>query len=170
MIRSIAVTTLLFLCFALAETAILANMLFLPAVPDFLLLMLLYVAVQNGRLYGVIAGFISGLMLDFLSGCPFGFNCLLRTVIGYGAGLFNRTLNITGVLLPALQGLVATLVKVILLWLISVCFPAGIRSYMLLTPALAFELALNIVLAPVMYAFMALFGRYVVLSLEQVPQ
>ena len=167
MIRSVTISTLFFLCFALFETTILANMLFLPAVPDFLLLILMYVAVNNGRLFGVTVGFISGLFLDFFSGCPFGLNCLLRTLMGYIFGLFSKTLNINGVILPALQGFLATLLKALLLWIISIFFPSGIKSYVLFSTPLAFELAFNTVLAPLMFAFMSLFDKYVLLSLEE---
>ena len=131
MIRSFIATTLFFLILALFETAIFSNLLFLPSSPDFLLIVLLYVAVQNGRLFGVISGFISGLLLDFFTGCPFGLNCLLRTIIGYIAGLFNKSLNLSGVLLPALQGLSASVIKIVLLLLISFFFPAGIKGYTL---------------------------------------
>lgn len=168
MIRSIAISTLFFLCFALFETSILANMFFLPAVPDFLLLILIYVAVKNGRLYGTIAGFISGILLDFFSGCPFGLNCLLRTIVGYIAGLFTKTLNISGVFLPALHGLFASLLKVLLLWLISFFFPTGIKNYVLFSSFLAFELILNIVLTPIMFAFVSIFDKYVLLNTEKV--
>ena len=41
-------------------------------------------------------GFFSGMFIDFLSGAPFGFNCLFRTVIGYIAGFLNQNINYTG--------------------------------------------------------------------------
>ena len=168
MIRTLISSTLFFLAFALFETALLSNMLFLPASPDFLLLTLLYIAVQNGRLFGVTAGFISGLLLDFFTGCPFGLNCLLRTVVGYVAGLFSKSLNQTGMLLPALQGLFATLLKILLLWLISLFFPSGIKGYMIFSSARLFEIAGNTLFAPFVFAFLSLFSRYIVMDVEKV--
>ncbi|MCR5724547.1 MAG: rod shape-determining protein MreD [Treponema sp.] len=168
MIRSLIASTICLLVFALFETAILSNMLVLPAVPDFLLLIVVYMAVQNGRLFGASAGFISGLLLDFFVGCPFGLNCLLRTIIGYGAGLFHRTLNLNGILLPALQGAVATLLKILLLWLITIFFPVGTKTALLFSSSRLFELACNTVLTPVLFAFMSLFNTYILIDTEKV--
>ena len=168
MIRSLIASTVLFLAFALCETALLSNMLVLPSSPDFLLIILLYVAVQNGRLFGVTAGFISGLLLDFFTGCPFGLNCLLRTIIGYTAGLFNKALNQTGILLPALQGLSASVVKIALLWIISLFFPVNMTSYVLFSFPRIFELTCNTLLTPVIFAFLAMFNRYIVMDVEKV--
>ena len=83
MLKSFSVSALILLCFSLLETAILSNISVLPAVPDLVLLCVLYFSLINGRMYGESTGFISGLFLDFLSGAPFGFNCVLRTLIGY---------------------------------------------------------------------------------------
>ena len=80
----------LLLIVILFETALLSNIRLLPVVPDILLLVLLYISVFNGSLTGEVTGFFSGLMLDFLSAAPLGLNCLLRTLIGFIAGLFNK--------------------------------------------------------------------------------
>ena len=65
--KKFAVACLFLLGFILLETGILSNMLFLPAVPDFVLLCSLYFSLQNGRLFGVSAGFTGGILLDFLT-------------------------------------------------------------------------------------------------------
>lgn len=80
MVKVFSVSTLILLIFAMVETAILSNLSFLPAVPDLVLLASLYIVMMNGKTAGVILGFVSGLILDFITGCPFGYNCLLRTL------------------------------------------------------------------------------------------
>ena len=79
MIRRWITIICILLVAALLETALLSNIIFLPAVPDLLLLIVLYLSVYNGSLTGETAGFVSGLMLDFLTAAPLGLNCLLRT-------------------------------------------------------------------------------------------
>ena len=102
MVKVFSVSTLILLIFAMVETAILSNLSFLPAVPDLVLLASLYIVMMNGKTAGVILGFVSGLILDFITGCPFGYNCLLRTLICYFAGFFNKNLNLAGFFIPFL--------------------------------------------------------------------
>ena len=168
MIKSFSVTALILLCFVIFETAILSNLLFLPAVPDLLLIITLYVSVNNGRLFGVSSGFVSGLLLDFLSVSPFGLHSLLRTIIGYVAGLFNKTLNMTGVFLPIVIGIVATIFKMLILWVISVFYPDSVVSYSLVSKEFCFELAANAILTPIMFRFLHIFSHVILLNPENV--
>ncbi|MBQ7158311.1 MAG: rod shape-determining protein MreD [Treponema sp.] len=161
MIKPFFAACLFFLGFSLFEAAILSNIMFLPAVPDFLLLCSLYFSVQNGTLFGTTTGFISGLFLDFLSAAPFGLNCLLRTIIGYVGGLFQKTLNINGILLPMLFGFVATLVKALVIWLIALFYPLGIQTYELFSVTFVVELLLNTILAPITFRFLDLFAHII---------
>ena len=48
------------------ETAILSHIRFLPALPDLILILVVYIALHNGTVAGVTAGFFSGLIFD----CP----------------------------------------------------------------------------------------------------
>ena len=54
------------------ETAILSHLRFLPVLPDLILILIVYTALYNGSAAGVIAGFFSGLIFDFLSLAPLG--------------------------------------------------------------------------------------------------
>jgi rod shape-determining protein MreD len=119
MIRTILAAIVLFVSLLLVETAILANIAYLPAVPDIMLIAVMYLAFKNGTFAGETAGFFSGLLLDFASGAPFGLNCLVRTIAGYVCGLFERTLNSSGIFVPALLGLCVTLFKILLTNLVS---------------------------------------------------
>jgi len=49
MIRSFLSAVIVLLCFSLFESAILSNVLILPSVPDFLLIVVLYLAMRNGK-------------------------------------------------------------------------------------------------------------------------
>jgi rod shape-determining protein MreD len=167
-IKSFSITTFILLCFALLESAILSNMLFLPAVPDLMLICLLYVSIQNGRLYGVSSGFVSGIIIDFLSASPFGLNCLLRTTLGYISGLFNKTLNIDGFLTPITIGACATILKAGVLWLIAFLFPNVSAVYHIISKTFAAELIMNGLLTPVIFKFLNVFKNSIVLTPENV--
>ena len=109
-------------CFLILETAVISNLTFLPAIPDFLLIITLFVALNNGSLLAESTGFVSGIMLDFLSASPLGLNALLRTILGFIAGFFHDVLNATSVLLQIIYGAVATVLKAIIVYLISLFF------------------------------------------------
>jgi len=166
MIRSFSVASLIILIFALFESAILSNLVMVPAIPDFLLLMVVYLSVQNGRLYGTSIGFVSGLFIDFLSLCPFGLHSLLNTIIGYVAGFFHKTLNINGIILPMLLGAIATLVKALVLFVISLFYPA-IKAYSLFSIPFLGELILNSLFTPLVFSFLGFFSQILLLDMER---
>ncbi|AEE16781.1 rod shape-determining protein MreD [Treponema brennaborense] len=158
MIRAFVSSLFLLLLCALVETALLSNIMLLPAVPDLLLITVLFVSVYNGSLLGETAGFCSGLFLDFLSAAPLGLNCLLRTVIGFAAGLFHKSLNVSGFMIPAVLGFIATVFKALLLYVVSFFFPNGVIAYDLFSAAFVFELTVNTLLTPAVFAFLRLFA------------
>ena len=65
------------------ETAILSHIRFLPALPDLILILVVYIALHNGTVAGVTAGFFSGLIFDFLSLAPMGLHSFVFTVLGF---------------------------------------------------------------------------------------
>ena len=158
MFKSFLCSFLILLCSVIVETSILSNISFLPAVPDLVLICVLYFSFLNGKNYGQVSGFLSGLLLDFLSGSPLGFNCLYRTVIGYLSGVFRRTINSSGFIVPSVIGLLATILKVFLIWLISLFFKS-IKIYNIFTFSFLFELVTNVLLTPLMFKFLNSFRR-----------
>ena len=158
MFKSFLCSFLILLCSVIVETSILSNISFLPAVPDLALICVLYFSFLNGKNYGQVSGFLSGLLLDFLSGSPLGFNCLYRTVIGYLSGVFRRTINSSGFIVPSVIGLLATILKVFLIWLISLFFKS-IKIYNIFTFSFLFVLVMNVLLTPLMFKFLNSFRR-----------
>jgi rod shape-determining protein MreD len=150
----------------LVETAILSNISVLPAVPDLILLCTLYFGIINGKVAGEITGFASGLFLDFLSGAPFGFNCLFRTALGFISGLLGVSFNFEGILMPAVIGFAGTLIKVFFVWIISLLYPNVSVTYHLISIPFLFELAANTVLAPLVFKFLSLFSTSLLLKPE----
>ena len=157
MTKSFACSVLIVIAAALIESTILANLYILPVVPDLILISCIYLSLLNGRTYGQLNGFVSGLTLDFITGVPLGFNCILRTVISYIYGFFSTHIVITGIIVPVLTVSIGTLLKYVLVWLISLFYtainPASILSFDFL-----FELIANTVLAPFVFNFLSFFS------------
>jgi rod shape-determining protein MreD len=166
MTKSYVTSILIIFCTVLVETAILSNISVLPAVPDLLLLCTLYIGIINGKISGEISGFTSGFFLDFLSGAPFGFNCLYRTALGFIAGLLGISFNFEGIFMPAVVGFTGTLIKVFFVWIISLLYPNITAVYHLLSVPFLFELACNTILAPVVFKFLSLFKSSLSLNAE----
>ena len=64
-------------------TAILSHIQLLPALPDLILILVVYIALYNGTAAGITAGFFSGLIFDFLSLAPMGLHSFVFTVLGW---------------------------------------------------------------------------------------
>ncbi|MGP1511388.1 MAG: rod shape-determining protein MreD [Treponema sp.] len=163
MIKSFTVSSTIILCLLMIETAILSNISALPVVPDLLLLSTIYFSLVNGRTYGQLSGFASGLLLDFVSGVPLGFNCLYRTIIGYAAGFFCGTLDFTGVFIPCVMGASGTIVKFFLIYIISLFFPAVTMAHGIISIYFLFEFVINIILAPIMFKLFGAFEKLILI-------
>lgn len=168
MIKSFTVSAIIVLCLLMIETAILSNISALPVVPDLLLLCTIYFSLVNGKTFGQVSGFASGLVLDFVSGVPLGFNCIYRTIIGYAAGSFCGTLDFTGIFIPCVLGAAGTITKFFLIYVISLFFPAITLSYGIISIRFLFELAINTLLAPIMFKLLSAFEKMISLRKREI--
>jgi rod shape-determining protein MreD len=148
------------LAILLVETAILSNWYILPVVPDLLMITVLYIAYTNGSMIGQTTGFFSGLILDFASASPLGLHALIRTILGFIFGRLHQTVTISGILIPMIVGFVATLLKAILLMVVSFFYPSGIDTYFSTGTAFFSECLLNSIMTPVMFKFLASFSVF----------
>lgn len=140
------------------EASILSNITILPAVPDLALVCLLYMSVRNGRTQGQILGFLLGLFIDLMTGIPLGFNCIIRTVIGYIAGTIGVSLNTSGLIIPAVFAFLATLFKAFAAWIISMLFPSMINTVNISSVYFLFSLIVNTIITPALFKFFSLFS------------
>lgn len=168
MIKSFFSTLLVFFCFIIFECAILSNIIMLPSVPDLMLLVLLFISLHNGCLLGESTGFFSGLMIDFMTAGPFGLNCLLRTLLGFIFGTLSSSINTDGFLLPAFLGFVATLLKYLLMFIISFFFPGCNIEFNIFSLPCGFEILANTLLCPLIFAFLRLFSAHLLVNNDKV--
>lgn len=142
------------------EIAILSNITVLPSVPDLALISLLFISLKSGRTQGQILGFISGLFLDLMSGMPLGFNCIIRTAIGYTVGIFGYSINSDGIFIPALFGFCGTIMKSLLAFVVSILFPSILNASGIFSANFIFEIACNTILTPIVFRFFMLLNSF----------
>lgn len=162
MIKSYVSSILILIFFVLIETSLLSNIAFLPVIPDFMLMCVLYFSIRNGKIAGETTGFVSGLLLDFLTGTPFGMSCLVRTLMGYFGGLLHNLMNYQSFLVNMVVGFFATLAKTVLIYIISLLFPRYVNHYHLFSSVFALELALNTVFTPIIFKLLHSFDSFLV--------
>jgi len=156
--RIIIWTSVTALIFALFQAAILSNLLFLPVLPDLVLLVIVYVSFMNSSTTGVTVGFISGLLLDFLSAAPIGLNTFTKTLTGFIAGKFSGSFNLSKILIPATMGFCATILKVSTTLILSIFFGPEILNYNISGITFWLELFENTASAPLVFGLLGLFS------------
>ncbi len=148
------------LVFLFLEAAVLSNITFFPVLPDFLLILTLYISLTQGCVAGETNGFFSGLLLDFLSASPVGLNGIVRTLIGFVAGLFGGIVNISGIMVPIVIGALGTVFKAIFIRFTAFFFPTVVFTYDIISPILWQEMVCNMVFTPVLFHFFRHFGFF----------
>ena len=139
------------------ETAILSHIQLLPALPDLILILVVYIALHNGTLTGVVAGFLAGLVFDFLSLAPMGLHSFAFTVLGFLYGLLYRKYNVRRFFFPLILGLSATFFKVGILLLLHILFGQSIQVYNPFAVSFWIEVAENALCAPLLFMLFGLF-------------
>ena len=94
--------------------------------PDTILILLLFLAVRRGATSGQVAGFAVGVAEDLASIAPLGFHTLLRTLVGFGAGLLHGYLFLDPLLMPVLLVIGSAIVKGLLASLVAAIFGVAI--------------------------------------------
>ena len=159
MFGSIAWATVIAAISALIQSTLLSRFAIFHVVPDLALGVLVYSAYINGSVVGQSVGFASGILMDFISAAPLGFNALVRTLIGAAAGLLKGTFFLDRIILPVVLCAVATLLKAAIVGILHVLFAGAVPAYSLSTMELPIEVAYNAIGAPFLFAFLNLFRR-----------
>ncbi len=125
--------------------------------PDFALIVLIFVALRRGSMVGQVAGFASGIVEDFASVSPLGFHMLLRSVIGFIAGLPAGNLFLDPLFMPILLTVIATIFKGLVSGLVSALFGLEASGFRYFAGRLWIEAACNALASPFLFALLGLF-------------
>ena len=158
MIKKIIWSLVFILAAALIQSTIFSRLAsYIYAKPDLALCILVYTAYVNGAMTGQVAGFFSGIILDFISGAPLGFNSFIRTLIGGITGFLKGTFYLDPIFLPMALCAAATIIKALLYYLLHLLFSGLIPHYSLFSLVFWVELGMNTLLAPFLFALLKLF-------------
>ena len=141
----------------LLQSTILQRIALFYAVPDLILLILVFTAYINGTMTGQITGFFSGFILDFLSSAPLGLNALIRTLIGALTGLLKGAFFLDVFFLPMALCAGATILKAFCFFLLHLILADIVPAYNFAAPTFWVELGLNTLIAPLFFGFLKLF-------------
>ena len=158
MVKRIVWAVVFILIAALLQSTVLSRLaLYIRAVPDLALCILVFSSYVNGTMTGQLSGFFSGFLLDFLSAAPLGLNALIRTLVGAITGFMKGTFFLDIVFLPMALCAGATVFKAIAYFLLHLLLAGAVPSYAFLSPVFWIELGLNTLCAPFLFAFLKLF-------------
>lgn len=149
--------TILIALFAATQSTIFRHGLVAGVTPDVALLILIFSANQQGSFKAQTAGFVSGLIQDFLSITPLGFHAFTRTLLGYLYGVFKGKLFIDPILMPMLLAALGTFFKAVFGFFILAVFSPDYAAVIFST-RLGIEIGLNALTAPFLYGLLKLLG------------
>jgi len=127
-------------------------------VPDFLLLVVVTLALVEGPAAGASAGFAAGLIFELLGSGPVGPMVLVLTVTGYMAGLLHENMFAEGWLLPltvlAVASIGSTLAYGLMLDLLGVGGPFLLTFFTKMLPEALYDTALGLLVYPWLARFL----------------
>ncbi|MDR1626115.1 MAG: rod shape-determining protein MreD [Spirochaetia bacterium] len=149
----LAASIVLTVAFVLFQTTFLHAVAFQGVIPDLSLIAVVFIANRNGTVAGQTVGFAGGLVEDFLSLSPLGFHALLKTLVGFLAGMSFGIIFIGSFFMPMLMVGAASVLKNVLAALVMALTsdPAAGSFFSLQT---LIETGYNMVLSPFVFAIL----------------
>lgn len=136
---------------ALVQTGWLPRLAIAGAVADPLLVLAVATGILRGAESGAVAGLVGGLLQDLLSGGPLGVNGLSKLVVGFGSGLFERSIYIENPFLPAVAAFAGTLLGETLVNVVVAVTGLGTVAWPEALPRIVVAAALNGAIAPLLF-------------------
>lgn len=129
--------------------------------PNFILMYVVYVALNRGAMKGQLTGFLYGLSWDILSTDIFGIRALSLTIAGYIAGKFNRNLNKDQIATQIIIMSVCLIATHLLLILLYLLIPNDFAKKSIeLNSNFFIYLIVNLILTPVVFKILKFFKKH----------
>ena len=158
--RKILIISAVLVSITVLESTVFKKVLSGFVIPDIGLIMIIFYANSRGNMEGQIAGFVAGLAEDFISLSPLGFNCLIKTIIGFISGSTKSKIYIDPILFPVFLVLFFTLLKGLIAAVVCSVFLKPEIAPVVFSSKFLFEIVLNTFIAPFVFAFMKLVKLY----------
>jgi rod shape-determining protein MreD len=149
--------TILVAIFVVLQSTVLRNVRIFDVKPDFAFIIFLFTSSRQGSFRSQLTGFCTGLLQDFLSLAPIGFNALVRTIVGYLTGLLRGNLFIDPIFFPILIAVVGTLLKYFLGYVLMVVFVSTASAATVMGVHMWVEMGINAFFAPFIFALLKVF-------------
>jgi rod shape-determining protein MreD len=130
--------------------------------PNFILMFIVYVALNKGIMKGQTIGFLYGLTWDVLSTDIFGVRTLSFTIAGYLAGSFNKKLNKNQPLTQIIVMAIGLIVTHLILNITYIIMPASETVYVQnfeLSYLIIFNILINLILTPIIFKIFLLIDK-----------
>lgn len=141
----------IFIVAALVQSAWLVRLQVWGAVIDPLLPLVVAIGIFRGSEAGAVAGASAGLLQDLLGGATLGLHGLAQTVVGFAAGMFERSMYLEDPLLPAVATFAATVAGETLVRVVVVIAHLGPVPWPATVPEILVQGALNSAIAPLAF-------------------
>lgn len=140
--------------FIILQSTLFTRIGYLPAYPDFAFVILIFSSISLGSTKAQTVGFISGMVLDFLSFSPLGFFALIYALTGYILGKTKGKFFIDPVLVPIIITILCCFFRTVLAAFLGSIFMDESSFF---TNRFLIETGMNLVAAPILIALMKLF-------------
>jgi rod shape-determining protein MreD len=135
----------------LLQTTVAPNIRILGASPDFALIIVVSVALRRGAQAGAIFGFLTGVLVGVALLEPLGMSALVFVVVGYFAGRYAETADLSAPVAPLVGVFAATLLANILFATLQTLLERQVPFGFWLGHVLLPSIVLNTLLATVFY-------------------
>lgn len=120
---------------------------FLKFLPNIALVSVIVIAIFKGKYYGAFFGLAMGLFQDILFEDVIGIYALIYFLIGYGVGIFGKSLNLENATVSAVFSAIGTVVYNLMYFIILYFLSRNIRSAMALERIFSIEILYNSIIA-----------------------
>ena len=149
-VDSVKVVVLLFVA-AIMQLSIFAQVHILGGMPDFLLVMLVAVALLRGAVVGALGGFFAGLLVDTASLGQLGLTSLVLTIAGYWIGRYGETTGRDRTHAPFVSVAVVTILYAVGVLLLHFLLGDPVSARVVLVDSLIPTIAFNLILTAPVY-------------------
>jgi len=123
--------------------------------PDLVLIVIVIFSNYFGSLKGELFGAASGLVEDFITLSPLGFNTFVRTLTGYLAGVTRGKIFLDPIVTPVILVIFFTLFRAVISYLLLIIFVSD-SATMVFTSTYIIHIVMNIILTPFILLFLRL--------------
>lgn len=150
-----AITTLTLIIIILInivfQSSILPYLTLFGFMPNTGLVLIVIIALRQGKYYGGFFGLGLGLIQDILFGQAIGVNALIFFILGYTIGLIQDVLDIENIIIPILSSALGTIFYNFSFYIIMFFLSRDVPTEVMMKNVFSLEILYNVILAALVY-------------------